>query len=89
MFNKTQNGWSQSLHCVLLTCSGLGPVILWDGVLFSPEGRGGGGGGVPSPLTDIFVFDVRSVERGSKGTDVAEGGGPCSVIATYGPAGRQ
>lgn len=33
-----------------VTCSGLGPVILWDGVLYNPDNTGGGGEGGASPL---------------------------------------
>lgn len=68
------------------TCNGLGPVILWDGLLLSPEGKGGGGEGGASPPRGVLWLDARSVERGSKGKDAVEGGGPCSVRATYVPA---
>lgn len=66
---------------ISLTCSGLGPVILWEGVLLSPEGKGGGGGGGVSPPSDVFWMDVWSVGRGSSGKEAAEGVGPCSVRA--------
>lgn len=36
------------------TCSGLGPVILWDEVPLSPEDTGGGGEGGASPLRGGF-----------------------------------
>lgn len=69
-----------------LTCSGLGPVILWEELLLSPEGNGGGGGGGASPPRDILLLGMRSVGRGSKGKEAADGSGPCSVRATYVPA---
>lgn len=68
------------------TCSGLGPVILWEGVLLRPEGKGGGGGGGASPPRDVLWLGARSVGRGSRGKEAVEGGGPCSVRATYVPA---
>lgn len=68
------------------TCSGLGPVILWVGVLLSPEGKGGGGEGGASPPTGVLWLCARSVRSGSKGKGAVEGGGPCSVRATYVPA---
>lgn len=36
------------------TCRGLGPVILWDGMLPVPGGTGGGGEGGASPLSDAL-----------------------------------
>ena len=71
------------------TCSGLGPVILWEGVLLSPEGKGGGGGGGASPPRDVLWLGEMSVGRGSKGKAAVEGGGPCSVRATYVPAEKR
>lgn len=58
-------------------------MILWDGMLLSPEGKGGGGEGGASPPSDALSL---SVERGSRGSDAVEGGGPCNVRATYVPA---
>lgn len=75
------------IHNVMsFTCSGLGLVILWDGVLLSPEGNGGGGEGGASPPKNVLWLGARSVGRGSKGREAAEGGGPCNVSATYVPA---
>lgn len=37
-----------------VTCSGLGPVILWDGMLPSAEEAGGGGEGGASPANDAL-----------------------------------
>lgn len=65
-----------------VTCSGLGPVILWDGMLPSAEEAGGGGEGGASPANDALWLGAWSLDRGSKGCDAAEGGGPCSVRAT-------
>lgn len=64
----------------------MGPVILWDGMLLSPEGKGGGGEGGASPPSDALWLGAWSVERGSRGSDAVEGGGPCNVRATYVPA---
>lgn len=74
------------VYIMSFTWSGLGPVILWDGVLLSPEGKGGGGGGGASPPRDVLWLGARSEGRGSKGKDAVEGGGPCNVRATYVPA---
>lgn len=43
-----------TLNIISFTCSGLGPVIFWEGVLLSPEGKGGGGGGGASPARDVL-----------------------------------
>lgn len=74
------------VNIMSFTWSGLGPVILWDGVLLSPEGKGGGGEGGASPPRDVLWLGARSEGRGSKGKDAVEGGGPCNVRATYVPA---
>ena len=93
---KNNSIWDVSVHlyCLILNimslaCSGLGPVILWEGVLLSPEGKGGGGGGGASPPRDVLWLGEMSVGRGSKGKAAVEGGGPCSVRATYVPAERR
>lgn len=86
----TQFWWKITVsgNIMSFTCSGLGPVILWEGVLLSPEGKGGGGGGGASPPRDVLWLGEMSVGRGSKGKAAVEGGGPCSVRATYVPAER-
>lgn len=68
------------------TCNGLGPVILWVGVLLPVGGVGGSEGDMASPINAVLWLGKRSVGRGWRGAEEVEGGGPCRVNATYVPA---